>query len=130
MIGWESTVNPPLIAMPSAADTDRSPPVPSRRAALLALSLPCLLLAGCENVSLGELTPPLEDDSPLANAVRAELDAASDLAGSIIRVKSLDGDTIRLSGTVQSDRVKRSAERVASSVPGVRSVVNTLFIDD
>ena len=129
MIRWGSPVNPPVIAM-SSADTDRSPPMPSRRAALLALSLPCLLLAGCENVSLGELTPTLEDDSPLANAVRAKLDATSDLGGSIIRVKSLDGDTIRLSGTVQSDRVKQPAERAASSVPGVRSVVNTLFIDD
>jgi len=107
-----------------------APSVPSRRTALRSLALPCLLLAGCENVALGELTPALEDDSPLANAVRAKLDAAPDLRGSIIRVKALDGDTIRLSGTVQNDRAKQSAERTAASVPGVRSVVNSLFLDD
>ena len=110
--------------------TERSPRALARRGAALALLLPGLLLSGCENVSLGELTPALEDDSPLADAVRAKLDVTPQLAGHVIRVKSLDGETIRLSGIVQSDAQRSTAGRVAADVPGVRSVVNSLFLRD
>ena len=96
-------------------------------AAVLSLAA---LAGGCENVSLGDLTPPLEDESPLAREVLAALDANPVLAGLFLKVKSLDGDTVRLSGSVDTDMQRNAAERTAVAVPGVRSVVNTLFVRD
>ena len=100
-----------------------------RRAVTLAILAP-LLVGGCENVRLDELLPAREDDAPLSREVGAALDANPEVGRFSIAVKSLDEDTVRLSGRVDTAAQKATAERVAAQVPGVRSVVNTLFLRD
>ena len=117
---------------PMPAPATRSPRAPGVAAmAFAALSLGvAALLVGCENVSVGDIGPSLEDEAPLTQAVRAALDARPELGGLFIKVKSLDGDTVRLSGRVDTDAQRTTAEQVAASVDGVRSVINTLFVRD
>lgn len=85
---------------------------------------------GCENFDVRNLTPPLEDDSPLALSVRDALAESPITANSTINVKTLNPGTIRLSGQVDTDTISYQAENIASRVAGVDNVVNTLFIDD
>ena len=111
------------------------PARPARRAALgrlapLALLVP-LALAGCENPrlgGLGDLTPPLEDDAPISRDVLAALAERPEIARFPITVKSLGEGTVRLSGRVDNDSQRHTAERTAAAVPGVRSVVNTIYL--
>ena len=108
-------------------------PSPARRllprASSAALALAALLLVGaCENPQLRSITPPLQDDSPLALQVGEALDERPELARFSIAVKSLDGGTVRLSGRVDNDAQRYAAERAAVGVPGVRSVINTIYV--
>ena len=96
-------------------------------ALVLALALPPLL-GGCETVSLEGVTPTLEDDAPLSREVGAALAERPELARFDLNVKSLDEDTIRLSGFVDNDSQRVAAEQAAYRVPGVKSVVNTIFL--
>ena len=106
-------------------------PSPARRpfACASPIALAALLLIGaCENPQLRAVTPPLQDDSPLARQVGEALDERPELTRFSISVKSLDGGTVRLSGRVDNDAQRHTAERVAVGVPGVRSVINTIYV--
>lgn len=112
---------------------DRAPLV--RRAAAFARTagpvLCCagtLLLAGCENLQIPQIGPALTDEQPLSNAVRDALGANPETMHQQIDVKTLDVDLVRLSGSVDTEATRQTAEAIAQAVPGVRSVVNTMFI--
>jgi len=113
--------------MPSLAARRLSPRV--LRAGLVpAALLATLLVGGCENPQLRSITPSLQDDSALARDVGEALGERPELMRFSISVKSLDEDTVRLSGRVDNEAQRYAAERAASRVAGVRSVINTIYV--
>ena len=103
-------------------------PDPVRRAALALLAAAPLAFAGCENVPLSDIGPALSDDAPLSEAVRDALASDPETLNQRIFVRAASADTVRLSGSVDTDATRQRAEQVAQRVPGVRSVINTLQI--
>jgi len=86
-------------------------------------------LVGCESGGvLGDRLPALEDEAPLSRAVADALSRDPEVGRFTIRVKTVDADTVRLSGNVDNDGQKSQAERVALGVDGVSTVINTLFL--
>lgn len=84
---------------------------------------------GCESGGgVGDRVRALEDDAPLSLAVAEALNRDPEVNHFSIRVKSIDADTVRLSGFVDNDGQRGQAERVALAVDGVKTVVNTLFL--
>ena len=98
-----------------------------RRLVPFALALP-LFAGGCENPELRSITPPLQDDSPLALAVGEALDERPEIARFSLSVKSLGDGTVRLSGRVDNAAQRHAAEQTAAAVDGVRSVINTIYL--
>jgi len=119
----------PLSSAVRAASRHRVTPSGAPGWLALAIALP-LFAGACESVSLEGITPSLSDDSPLANAVIEALSANPELARFSLKARSLDAGTVRLSGLVDTDRQRVAAEQAALEVPGVRSVVNTIFLLD
>jgi len=113
--------------MPSAT---RRRPSSRLAAGLSTTALVLSLVGGCENPRIKGFTSDLQDDSPLARDVGAALDERPELALASIGVKSLDDGAVRLSGRVDDEAQRHTAERTAAAVPGVRSVLNTLFVRD
>lgn len=99
-----------------------------RRLMGAAVLLPLLALSACEQVDESSIGPILEDDNALSTQVRQALATSAETARERIFVKTLDNNVIRLSGLVNADSVRHSAERIAANVDGVTSVVNTLNI--
>ena len=71
---------------------------------------------------------PVEDALPLSVQVKQALRKNPQTSLSQIHVSSASEDTVKLAGSVDNDAIRHEAERVASQVPGVRFVVNTLNI--
>jgi BON domain len=84
-----------------------------------------VLLAGM--LALGAACNKAADDSQLTNQVQTKLAADSGLQGKPITVQSAGG-VVTLSGTVDNDVQRTAASRYASSVAGVKEVVNNLQV--
>jgi len=69
----------------------------------------------------------LLDDTVLTGRVRAALLAQPELRGLDIKVRTLD-NVVTLTGSVESDAVRRQIETVARGVSGVRDVKNALAV--
>ncbi|SBV92558.1 exported hypothetical protein [uncultured delta proteobacterium] len=80
----------------------------------------------------GALSTPVsvEDLNPiLSKSVKYELSRVDGLNTPDIRVASNEG-TVTLMGRVGSNELRAEAERIARDVPGVRRVINNLWVHD
>jgi osmotically-inducible protein OsmY len=69
---------------------------------------------------------PVSDDF-LVDTIRAKLAADQVVKGGAINVDAKDG-TVTLSGTVEEDKQKNKAEKIAKKVSGVKAVKNDIKI--
>ncbi|MBI3644435.1 MAG: BON domain-containing protein [Acidobacteriales bacterium] len=67
------------------------------------------------------------DDSDLTGQVQAKLSGDSGLQGKQLTVQT-SGGVVTLSGTVDNDAQRAAASRYASTVPGIKEVVNNLQV--
>ncbi len=67
------------------------------------------------------------NDAQIASDIQSKLNADSGLQGKQLGVQSAGG-TVTLSGSVDNDIEREAAARYASSVPGVKQVVNNLVV--
>jgi hyperosmotically inducible periplasmic protein len=94
-------------------------------AAAVALSL--VATAGCA-VSRGQQTAgAYVDDSAITASVKTRMLDNPNVAGTSITVETLNG-TVMLSGFAKSQKEKTTAESVARSVDGVKSVKNEITV--
>jgi osmotically-inducible protein OsmY len=88
-----------------------------------------LPIAACTaQSSTKDTTGEYVDDASITTKVKTALLGDSGLKSFDISVTT-DKDVVHLSGTVNSDQVRTRATQVASGVPGVRGVVNNLFVN-
>ncbi len=67
------------------------------------------------------------DDAALTQSVKAKIQAAANLAGAKVEVAVKEG-VVTLTGTVDNDAAKASAETLAKGVVGVKSVTNNITV--
>ena len=87
----------------------------------LAATLLLLGTVGCASTRTHESTGQYVDDSVITTKVKTAVLGEPDLKSSEIKVETFKG-IVQLSGFVSSRDEEQSAIRVASAVPGVRSV--------
>jgi outer membrane biosynthesis protein TonB len=85
-----------------------------------------VLLAGV--LLLGVACTKAASDSELTSQVQSKFKDDSGLQGKSIAVETANG-VVTLSGTVDNDAERTAAARYASSVPGIKQVVNNLQVD-
>jgi hyperosmotically inducible protein len=95
--------------------------MPRLIAALIAL----LLAAG--GLLAADKKPP--NDDMISDYVRLRLAGDPDVKGGALQAASKDG-VVTLTGTVESERQKEKAAKLAKKVKGVKQVVNNLTIKD
>ena len=78
-------------------------------------------IAGCKS------TPPPADDATLSTALHTRIGADSALSAEAIQT-SVQNGVATLSGTVSSDAARSLAADDAAQVPGIRTVVNNLTV--
>ena len=92
-----------------------------------------LVLSGCQSfgkpVFTNDFGTKVDDQSDLSTKVKAALRASPRTAVNNIFVTKTGDDTVKLSGSVDSDATSYAAEQVAESVDGVRHVFNSLVIE-
>lgn len=97
---------------------------------LLAIVLSILMLgtfAACAGSPTQESTGEYVDDSRITTVVKSKLLGSKNVSGTAISVETFKG-TVQLSGFVDTDAQRKEAERLASSVKGVRSVENRISV--
>ena len=85
-----------------------------------------LLLVGV--LAFGAACSKVAGDSEVTSEVQSRLNADSGLQGKQLTVQT-SGGVVTLSGTVDNDAQRDAASRYASSVPGVKQVVNNLQVE-
>ena len=85
-----------------------------------------LLLVGV--LAFGAACSKVAGDSEVTSEVQSRLNADSGLLGKQLTVQT-SGGVVTLSGTVDNDAQRDAASRYASSVPGVKQVVNNLQVE-
>jgi hypothetical protein len=85
-----------------------------------------VLLVGV--LALGAACSKVAGDSEVTSEVQSRLNADSGLQGKQLTVQTAGG-VVTLSGTVDNDAERTAASRYASSVPGVKQVVNNLQVE-
>ena len=78
-------------------------------------------------VAVGAGCAKAPDDSQLTSQVQEKLSADSGLQGKSITVQTAGG-VVTLSGAVENDAQRTAAARYASSIPGIKQVVNNLEV--
>lgn len=68
-------------------------------------------------------------DQQITNDIRTALTGRRDVNGYAVRVETYQGN-VQLSGSVRTDKEKRTVEDVARSVAGARQVFNTIIIQN
>jgi hyperosmotically inducible periplasmic protein len=86
------------------------------------------VLAGCAGTPTRESTGQFVDDSAITTKVKTALLDDKLTRGLAVHVETFKG-SVDLSGFVNSSSDKKRAAEVASSVRGVKSVVNSLIIE-
>jgi len=84
-----------------------------------------VLLVGV--LAFGAACSKVAGDSEVTSEVQSRLSADSGLQGKQLTVQTAGG-VVTLSGTVENDAQRDAASRYASSVPGVKQVVNNLQV--
>jgi osmotically-inducible protein OsmY len=98
-----------------------------RNISFVGLFLFVFILAGCASTRTHQSTGEYVDDSVVTSRVKTRLIEDQSLKGFQIGVETFRGDVL-LSGYVDNpDQIKR-AVAVAKSVPGVKSVKNSLVV--
>jgi osmotically-inducible protein OsmY len=98
-----------------------------RNIGFLGLFLLAFIVAGCASTRTHESPGEYVDDSVITSRVKTRLIQDQALKGFQIGVETFRGDVL-LSGFVDSpEQIKRAVE-LAKSVPGVKSVKNSLVV--
>ena|SRR6266567_1454481 len=84
-----------------------------------------VLLVGV--LALGAACSKVAGDSEVTSEVQSRLNADSGLQGKQLTVQT-SGGVVTLSGTVDNDAQRTAASRYASSVPGVKQIINNLQV--
>lgn len=84
-------------------------------------------LTSCASSPTLESTGQYIDNSLITTKVKAQLFSEMQLESVEIKVKSFK-DEVQLSGFVDSHQIKKQAERIAWSIPGVKKVRNDLIV--
>jgi hypothetical protein len=84
-----------------------------------------VLLVGV--LAFGAACSKVAGDSEVTSEVQSRLNADSGLQGKQLTVQT-SGGVVTLSGTVDNDAQRTAASRYASSVPGVKQIVNNLQV--
>lgn len=95
----------------------------------LALCGSLLALTACENSAGISFGQNLEDDAALSVRVREAFAASPLTANQGILVSTRDNNFVRISGVVDTDSIRGSAEQIARRVEGVNGVINTLHVE-
>jgi len=98
----------------------------TRTRAVVAIGV-ILLFASCANIKKMKMPPSGFDDTVLEGRVKELYWTDTILANTDILVIA-KGGAIDLSGTVANEEIKSRAEVVARKVPGVKSIVNRIEI--
>ena len=69
------------------------------------------------------------NDTQITQDIHTALNARRDINGYAIHIEVYQGN-VQLSGSVRSDREKRTAEDIANSVQGVQQVFNSIIIQN
>lgn len=85
------------------------------------------LITACAANSARESTGEYIDDSAITARVKNELLQDKDVSGLQVNVETFKG-RVQLSGFVSTQDEKIKAEKLARSVPGVKSVSNDLIV--
>jgi osmotically-inducible protein OsmY len=93
----------------------------------LAATLLLIGIVGCASTRTQESTGQYVDDSVITTKVRTAVLGEPGLKSSEIKVETFKG-VVQLSGFVSSRDEAQSAVRVASAVPGVRSVKDDMQV--
>jgi len=93
--------------------------------ALLAASL--ALSAGCAVTRGQETVGSYIDDSAITARIKSRFIESADVSAAAISVETLNG-TVLLSGFAKSAKERTTAEELARSVTGVRSVKNEIAV--
>lgn len=91
-----------------------------------------LLAGGCQfdggPLITEDIGTTVDDSLELSVKVKLALRRAPQTAVSNIMVTTVSDDSVKLSGFVTDEATVHEAERIASQVPGVRFVVNSLGV--
>jgi hyperosmotically inducible protein len=99
----------------------------SRRGLVVTALAVCALLAlsGCANKSVGDRV----DDGWITSKVKAKLAADPDVSAFEIDVDTTEG-VVRLSGTVEDEKARSEAVKLAENTDGVVGVINEIALGD
>lgn len=92
------------------------------------VSIFALLLSACSVGQKQETVGEYVDGSVITANVKAALVESEDTSAGNINVKTINGDTVQLSGFVKSNFEKARAEEIARSVKRVNNVHNDLVV--
>ncbi len=90
-------------------------------------TLVLLTASGCAVTRGQETVGAYVDDTAITTSVKARMIENKDVAGTSIRVETLNG-TVMLSGFAKSSLEKNTAENIARNVNGVKMVKNEIAI--
>jgi hyperosmotically inducible periplasmic protein len=90
-------------------------------------TLVLLTASGCAVTRGQETVGAYVDDTAITTSVKARMIENKDVAGTSIRVETLNG-TVMLSGFAKSSLEKNTAENIARNVNGVKMVKNEITI--
>ena len=95
--------------------------------AAVAIASSLLMASGCAVTRDQQTAGAYIDDTVITATVKARMLEDKDVAGTSITVETLNG-TVMLSGFAKSSLEKATAERIARSVDGVKSVKNEIVV--
>ncbi|HVE53957.1 MAG TPA: BON domain-containing protein [Ramlibacter sp.] len=98
-----------------------------RHIAAAALAASFLVLSGCAVTRGQESVGAYVDDAVISSSVKARFVENRDVDASSIKVETLNG-TVMLSGFAKTGNERSTAEAIARSVSGVRSVRNEILV--
>ncbi len=97
------------------------------RSSLIALVTAVAVLSGCSVFRKQETVGEFVDDAKITTMVKTKMLESKDVAGTAISVETMNG-TVQLSGFAKNATEKSTAEQLARSVKGVKSVQNNISV--
>jgi osmotically-inducible protein OsmY len=93
----------------------------------LFMGVAAIFLSGCVAASQYETPQEFMEGSMITTGIKARLARTAGLESLSLSVQTLEGEVL-LSGFVQNEEQKRSAEEVARNTEGVTKVINNIVV--
>ncbi|OFZ46259.1 MAG: transporter [Bdellovibrionales bacterium RIFOXYB1_FULL_37_110] len=93
----------------------------------VSIALAATFIAGCTGTKTTESTGQFVDDSVITTKIKSAILGEASLKSLQINVKTFKG-VVQLSGFVDSSKIASTAEDIAYTVDGVKSVKNDLVV--